>query len=89
MPAREIPIEDRYLNLAMINIGEALTELGNARQRGGYPGGDMANVRLALRRATFALDGAEYVSPPNDPRHRDEPVTLAQRTGSVNDAPKE
>jgi hypothetical protein len=80
MPA--LSLEDRYLNLAMINIGEALTELGNVRQRGHGPGPEYANVKLALRRAAFALDAAEFVPLPPDPKHKDEQVTLEQRIGA-------
>jgi hypothetical protein len=49
----------------MINIGEALTELGNIRQRGATPGRDCANVKLALMRAMFSLDGQPFVPPPD------------------------
>jgi hypothetical protein len=60
---------NRYLNLAVIYIGEALTELGNVRQRGGAPGSDFINVQFALRRATFALQGKPYEPLPPDPKH--------------------
>jgi hypothetical protein len=64
--------EDRYLNLAMINIGEALTEFGNVRQRGGQPGlfaGDFANVRLSLLRAVSALETTIWAAPEPAPQH--------------------
>lgn len=56
-------INERYLNLAMINIGEAMTELGNIRMRGALPGADTANVKLALSRALSALDGVVWTPP--------------------------
>lgn len=61
-----ISIEDRYLNSALINLGEALTELGNIRQRGGTPGSDCANVKLALLRATASLNGEPFTPPENN-----------------------
>lgn len=57
--------EQRYLNLALISTGEALTELGNIMQRGAKPGTDTANVKLALTRAMFALDGRPFEAPAN------------------------
>ena len=58
-----------YLDLAIINLGEAITTLGNIRQRGGKPGSDFADVQLALRRVSFALDGVPYEPPPDAPQH--------------------
>lgn len=60
---------DRYLNLALINLGEAITQLGNLRQRGVAPGPETTEVQLALLRATAALKGELYVAPPIDPQH--------------------
>lgn len=56
----------RYLNLAIINMGEALTTLGNLMQRGATPGKPVAEVKLALLRALAALDGEAFVPPPNE-----------------------
>lgn len=61
--------DERYLNLATINLGEAMTELGNLRTRGVAPGSGYSTVLLALRRAEFALQGIPYVAPQNDPQH--------------------
>lgn len=61
-----VSLEDRYLNVAMINLGEAITELGNIRQRGATPGRDTANVQLALLRAQAALAGVSFVPPPDN-----------------------
>jgi hypothetical protein len=60
---------DQYLNLAMINLGEAVTEMANRRQRGAaFPDG-FANVKLSLRRALSALDGVPWPGLPPDPQH--------------------
>lgn len=71
---------ERYLNLALINVGEAITELGNIRQRGATPGADCANVKLSLHRAMAALDGAIYVPPPIAPQHApaNKPVSVVE-----------
>lgn len=58
--------ERKYLNLALISIGEALTEIGNQRNRRpvlGFPG-DYANARLALNRAICSLQGTLYTPMP-------------------------
>ena len=68
----DLTLDNRYLNLALINMGEALTEFGNVRQRQGQPGaagGDYANVRLALLRALSALDATPWVAPEPAPQH--------------------
>lgn len=65
-------LNDRYLNLALINMGEALTEFGNIRQRDGLPGPsgkDYAQVRLALLRAISALDAEPWIAPASAPQH--------------------
>lgn len=75
----DLSVADRYLNLAMINIGEALTELGNIRQRGAVPGADCANVKLALGRALAALDGRMF-EPAVDLKHVDYKQVAAKTT---------
>ena len=55
--------DERYTNLMLINLGEALTEAGNLCQRGAKPGPDFATVRLSLRRAVFASQGLMYEAP--------------------------
>lgn len=52
--------EERYLNLALINLGEAVTEIANQRQRGAMPGHDYNAAAEKLRRAISALDGRLY-----------------------------
>lgn len=59
-------ISDRYLNLAFINMGEAISQLGNVRLRGAQTGNDTMEVQLALRRALAALRGEVYVPPPDN-----------------------
>lgn len=59
--------EDRYLNLAVISVGEALTEMANRRQRGCMPGADYAVAREKLDRAIAALWGRLWV--PEVPSH--------------------
>lgn len=60
---------ENFLNLAIIETGEALTALGTLRQRG-VVAGDPAFVPVAekLRRAAHALSGAVYPQIV-DPRH--------------------
>ena len=53
-------VNDRYLNLAMINIGEAIVMINNARQRGHPPGDDYKPARLALAKAAAALQGINF-----------------------------
>jgi hypothetical protein len=60
---------ERYLNLAMINMGEALTTFGNMRQSGVPPGTGYTAVTLALLRAISALNGKLWEAPPVDPQH--------------------
>jgi hypothetical protein len=72
----ELTLDERYLNLALINMGEALTEFGNVRQRSGLPGpggGNYVNVRLALLRTLSALDATPWVPPEPAPQHRKDP----------------
>lgn len=57
--------EERYLNNAAINMGEAMTELGNLRQRGVVPGSHCNTVIIALERAIAALKGEAYQPPPD------------------------
>lgn len=52
--------DERYLNLLGINLGEAVTELNNVRQRGGTPGADLANIRFSLFRAYKASLGEAW-----------------------------
>lgn len=64
--------EERYMNLAMINIGEAIAEISNVRQRGvvgevgdeGY-GKEFGAAQIALDRAKAALNGKAYAPPPD------------------------
>lgn len=57
---------DRYLNLATINLGEAMTTLGNVRQQGHKAGDPEYNrVRFKLTLAIFALDGKPYDPSPD------------------------
>lgn len=63
--------EQKYINLAIVNLGEAATEIANVCLRGGVPGSDFANVFLSLRRIEFALNGLPYEAPPRDPQHVD------------------
>lgn len=49
--------EERYLNLALINIGEAVAEIANVRQRGHPPGIDYYFASERLLRAISALAG--------------------------------
>ena len=80
----EISLNDRYLNLAVIYLGEALTELGNVRQRGGTTGPDYINVQFCIRRASFALRGVPYEPPEPDPKHgHADQLSYAQRTGKA------
>jgi hypothetical protein len=65
-PCTDIELNDRFLNLVLINFGEAITEFGNVRQRGGKVGRDYANVRLSLLRALSALNGELWTAPPNE-----------------------
>lgn len=79
-------LNERYLNLVEIYLGEALVEIGNIRQRGGTvrqgdgtvrqgdgtPGIDFTKARVALLRAEAALRGELYVETP-DPKHKDAP----------------
>jgi hypothetical protein len=65
-PQADIERNDRFLNLVLINLGEAITEFGNVRQRGGKVGNDYANVRLSLLRAQSALNGELWVAPKSE-----------------------
>ncbi len=58
--------EERYLNLAGINIGEALITFHNLRQRDVRPGSGTREVQLSLMRAISALRGELYTAPPNE-----------------------
>lgn len=64
--------EERYVNLAMINLGEAITEIHNVRQRGNLgtiEGKDFGQVfgaaQIAIERAIRALRGETYIPPPD------------------------
>jgi hypothetical protein len=62
----DITTNQRYANLALINLGEAVSEIGNVRNRVAAPEPrDFANARLALVRAIAALDFTCYVPPPD------------------------
>jgi hypothetical protein len=64
--------EDQYLNLAQINLGEALARIGNVRNMGGtIAENSYAEVQISLLRASAALMGCVFVPPINDPKHRD------------------
>jgi hypothetical protein len=65
---KQMTIEEKFLNLASINMSEAALELANLRQRGAQPGTDMATVKLALLRAMSALDGVPWAGVPDAPR---------------------
>lgn len=60
--------DDRYINLAIINIGEALTTIGNLRQRNCTPGDDFNGAKDKLRHAIAALDGQLHTVTV-DPKH--------------------
>lgn len=60
MPLTNLSPDERYLNLLGINLGEAVTELNNVRQRGGTPGADLANIRFSLFRAYKASLGEAW-----------------------------
>jgi hypothetical protein len=62
--------EDRYLNLALINIGEAVAYISNKRNSGGTVGMDMERPKASLLKAIAALDGQNYVESV-DPKHHD------------------
>lgn len=64
--SNEDNLSDRYLNLAFVNMGEAITRLGNIRIRGARTGNDTMEVQLALSRALAALRGEVYVPPPDN-----------------------
>lgn len=64
--SNEVNLSDRYLNLAFVNMGEAITQLGNVRIRGARTGNDTMEVQLALSRALAALRGEVYVPPPDN-----------------------
>jgi hypothetical protein len=69
--ADEISYNERFLNLALINMGEALSEYANLRQRGATPSDPnrpFGTVQLKLRNAIAALGGEVYVAPV-DPQH--------------------
>ena len=60
--------EERFLNLAMLNIGEALVNIGeaiaeisNLRQRGQLPGNEYNFAEEKLQRAICALHGKLWV----------------------------
>lgn len=58
---------DRYLNLAIIEIGEALSEIGTHRQRGARAGDVVYRpAQDKLMKAMAALTG-KFWSPPIDP----------------------
>lgn len=64
--------EHRYINLALINLGEALTEIANQMQRndiGTIEGKDFGrcfgSAQIALDRAKAALKGETYIPPPD------------------------
>lgn len=64
--------EERYVNLAMINLGEAITEIHNQRQRGDLgtiEGKDFGQcfgaAQIAIDRASRALKGETYIPPPD------------------------
>jgi hypothetical protein len=59
---------DRYLNLATINLGEAIVTLGNVRQQGHEAGASEYNtVKHKLTMALAALEGKAYEPPPDQP----------------------
>lgn len=76
---------DRYLNLAMMNIGEAITAIANIRQRGGVVGSEFSPATLALSRAISALCGEKFSAPIDKPEIKDEPPAL---TKIIQDTPQ-
>jgi hypothetical protein len=62
-PPHETPSMN-YINLALINIGEATATIGNLLQRD-TPPGSYGTAKLALQRAVAALDGKPYEPPPD------------------------
>lgn len=63
-PMMEVDRSERFLNLAVIEIGEALTLIGNLRQRGltAKPE-NYALVVLKLSVAVHAVVGETFVAP--------------------------
>lgn len=74
-----LSLPHRYLNLAVINIGDALTTIGNLRQRGKVAGEAMTEPVLALRRAIAALEGRPWVAMTTAPQHAERDMTYAER----------
>lgn len=68
-PMMAVDQSERFLNLAVIEIGEALTLIGNLRQRG-LPAKteNYALVVLKLTVAVHAVVG-EFYTPPIAPQH--------------------
>lgn len=66
-----LSLSDRYLNLAMICIGECLTTLGNLRQRKVPAGPEYVEVTIGLSRACAAMSGKTW-EPPIGVIERDE-----------------
>lgn len=62
VPSKPSPA-DRYLNLALIQLGEALTAIGNLRQRQTPPGDGYAVPKLDLSRVAAALSGKIWEPP--------------------------
>lgn len=89
LPAQHMPSSDvmshplnlgnRYLNLAVIYLGEAIATIGNVRQRGGAPGPDFQDAQFCIRRASFALRGIPYEPPENESKPADVGDTLTKR----------
>jgi hypothetical protein len=49
--------DERFLNLALINVGEAVALISNLRQRGTPPGPEYGVAQEKLLRAVAALEG--------------------------------
>jgi hypothetical protein len=61
--SEQLNLEERYLHLAIINIGEALSGISNLHLRGAVPGRDYATVEISLKRAIAAINGHIYCPP--------------------------
>ena len=61
--SQQMSIEERFLKLAVLNIGEALVEISNQSLRGRTVGRDMIVARDKLQRAMAALNGEVWVTP--------------------------
>lgn len=57
----DVAVSDRYLNLALMDIGEAVTKFSMVRNRGGTVGPDFSVIEEFLLRAIAAMKCQPYI----------------------------